>query len=438
MVVMKTILDSFSRCLGSHHNPNPNQDPNQSSPPVRHIHIRGNGNGNGSTDSREGERLGLKPEQTNSQTHAQTQTQTGACCEIPLHVDYRGTYSNSEQDREDGNFLAQARKKASAARRHRKLNTSDSSISRKASLEKARKKSNKRKLDIFRKPPERTSSFSKLLGSNSAIPQMLCFANPIFDSAEEERNFVREEDYTVDEETIASTLYFDARYEHVVERKRPVPLFREFRVPFSDTNDDILRIYNEGSHQSIKNVYCDPHQPPPPPNHHMNTNIYTNTIMNRGGDVNTSMMDDTSSSEGSGSVHQNSPSASFAERPQQLIEVAASPPFPIAAGCMEVRVPSPLPMSMCHKSRYELGVIESLDLFDADDMPPSLKLMSKSSNSTALTFVGSSKSNISLSPGHGVRYKDHPVDHDRNIGAEEGSRVEDWVRLRGNDEDFQR
>lgn len=404
MVVMKTILDSFSRCLGS----TAYDDPNQPSPP-------NSARGNGSSESNpaslplnpiDAEATGRDPDQRNNQIH---------CCSVPL--EYRGAFRTSEQEREDGNFLAHARKKASAVRRHRKITSSSSSISHKASLEKARKKSNKRKLDIFRKPQEPNSSFSKLLENNSAIPQMLCFANPIFDSADDDLKLFRD-DYTVDEETIASTLYFDARYEHVVEKKEPMPLYQEFSVPLGEGDNNILQIYNKGSHQSIKDVYCDPNLPPPPPPTSSNANKCTKVNV---GVFDTSMMDDTSSNE-SGS----SPS-SFGE--QDLVEVAASPPQPIPAGCMDM--PSPPPM--CNKSRYELGVIESLDLYDGDDMP-GLKLMSKSSNSTALTYVCSSKSNVSLSPGHGVRYKAHPSD--QTNGEDEEGQHEGWVRVNGNTENI--
>jgi len=303
-------------------------------------------------------------------------------------------------------------------------------------MEKARKKSNKRKLDIFRKPPERNpSSFSKLLGSNSTIPQMLCFANPIFDSSDDDLKLFRD-DYTVDEETIASTLYFDARYEHVVQNKKPVPLYQEFSVPFSESNDDIIKIYNMGSHQSIRNVYCDSEQPPPPPdkpssNEFLARNADEDVKVNVStqadtGALDTSMIDDTSSGEDDESVD-SAASSMFGTMRETLVEVAASPEPPRGATCMGV--PSPPPM--CMKSEYELGVIEKL--FDEDDMPPSLKLMSKNSSSTALTYVCSSKSNVSGSgsPGHGISYKTHspgPI-----LNADEDSQLQDWVRVKDDD-----
>lgn len=391
MVVVKSILDSFSRCLGSQH-----QDPTNGSSSSN----RPNGVNGSTSASPDAARLGLNIGEIEESGNA-----SSACCELPL--DYQGVALDSDQEREDGNFLAHARKKASAARRHRRLSKSSSTISRKANMEKARKKSNKRKLDIFRNVPQTSSSFSKLLGSNSAIPQMLCFANPIFDSADDDLKLYRD-DFTVDEETIASTLYFDARYEHVVETRQPLPLYREFSVPCSETNDDIIQIYNNGTHQSIKSVYCSTKKPPPPPKN-----------------ANTSMMDSSSSSENSSSFEQDCMITNNHEMLNaKEFNIAESPSTPTSTSCMEVPTP---PMRMC-QGRNETQAIESLDLFRGDDASPNLKLRSKSSNSTAaLTYVCSSRSNASLSPGHGVRYKPHPTDH--FLAAEKIRQPNDWVNM---------
>ena len=229
---------------------------------------------------------------------------------------------------------------------------------------------------------------------------MLCFANPIFDSADNDLKLYRD-DYTVDEETIASTAYFDAKYEHVVENRSPTPLYPEFTVPNSESHDDIIQIFNTGSHKTITNIYCSNNKPPPPPIHKADT----------------SMMDDTSSEESSSDdqLRQQHYSSVFGEKSFQYFQEEhfrdAKRSSMMSAACIDA-MPSP---PVC-TSRHELEVIEDLnleviedtDLFEADDLPPGLKLMSKSSNSTAaLTPVCSSKSNVSLSPKQG-RFRSAP------------------------------
>ena len=56
-----------------------------------------------------------------------------------------------------------------------------------------------------------------------------------------------------DDETVASTLYWDAKYSHVVEKRPPLRLSSSFRV---DENDDLLHIFQSGSHKSTKSIYC--------------------------------------------------------------------------------------------------------------------------------------------------------------------------------------
>jgi hypothetical protein len=286
-----------------------------------------------------------------------------ACCGVPLQ-DYHEHMADI--DRSHAVFLAQARKKAAASNRRSKskLATSSSTDSRKSSLEKARRKSYKRKQDIFRKSTESSSSssFSNFFLGNAAFPQVLCFANPIFDSEDNEQKLREGDDLTVDDETITSTLYFDARYEHLEENQQPIPLYHEFRVMQTGSDHDIINIFYGHSHKTISSVYCE--KPPPPPG------------------PTSSVMDDTSSSEESSdeSTHRLFYQRTF------LVEQADETQN---ASC----IPSP---PMC-RSRNELGVIE--DIIRRDDLPPGLKLISKSSNSSAaLTPACSSKSNTSQSP----------------------------------------
>ena len=367
MVIMKAIIDSFSRCLGSQYRQNapaPGTQPDTrrvgpssatSALPLGTSRDRlspGPGHENGTT-TETGTATGTDQE-TNSYMHeSRNSLNRASCYEIPLG--YQG--DDLDPDRENADILASARKKAAATRRHYK---SPNATTRMSSFEKARHESIRRKLDIFRKSPEKHYSFSTFLGPNSALPQMLCFANPIFDSTDDDAKFNPENnDFTTDEETIASTVYFDAKHEHLTERCQPIPLMPEFSVPHSDSNDDIIQIFNNGTHKTVKAIfYGQPNSLPP--------------------DASTSMMDDTSScSESSQAI------MSFSE--QQFLEehVDCSP---VIASC----IPYP---PMC-RSRNELDTVE--EMMKANEHPPGLKLMSKSSNSTVLlTPVNSSKS---LSP----------------------------------------
>jgi len=366
MVVLKSIIESFSRCLGTNHE---------------------QGGGDALSASRAAspstlplgasrERLGLAFDDPDSQPDGLPK---GACCsQLPL--DYNSSArQEADRDHDHDHFLAQARKKANTARRHRQSSSatspaallpSSSSMSRRASLEKARHKSNKRKLDIFRKVAK-PSSFSKFIGQ-SAFPQILCFANPVYDSIDDDLDLYRDDYAGGDDETMASTTYFDAKYEHVVENRQPTPLFREFSVGTDSAgtaNDDIIQIFNSGSHKTIQSIYYQ--NPPPPP------------------DVNTSMMDDTSSSDDC--TDDDEEFAEFGKNPFHNYTFHDAPPTTLTASCMPTH-------EMC-KSRNELGVIEDLLAQKSYEVPPRLKLMSKSSNSSAaLTPVCSSKS---LSPKRG-------------------------------------
>jgi hypothetical protein len=187
---------------------------------------------------------------------------------------------------------------------------------------------------------------------------MLCFANPIVDSESGDTKLQQGDDFTVDDETITSTLYFDAKYEHLVENQQPIPLYSEFSIMYGES-DDIMQMFYSQENKKMRSVSLG--HPPPPPG------------------PPSSVMDDTSSSEGSSD---DSDRVLF-YKPKFLEEQLDDTPN---ASCM----PSP---PMC-KSRNELDVIE--DLMRRGDAPPGLKLISKSSNSSAaLTQVCSSRSNSS-------------------------------------------
>jgi len=254
MNVMKLILDSFSSgaaCFGSTNyegrpvgkgNDNCGSRPSTSSPPTLPMDVSSEDSG-----------LVLLNDQDSQQDDFLLKG--GCCSELPQQYKSAMLLPESERDR-SAHFLAQASKKIAVASRS---SVSPSPYMREVSYEKARHKSNRRKMEIFRKE-QKPYSFSTFLE-----PHLLCFANPVFDSVDDDTKLYRD-DYAADEETIDSTTYFDAKYEHVVEVQHPIPLFMEFSVPCdSACNDNLIHIFNTGSHQttSQSTYWQDP--PPPPP-----------------------------------------------------------------------------------------------------------------------------------------------------------------------------
>lgn len=104
---------------------------------------------------------------------------------------------------------------------------------------------------------------SRFLSNHEGIAKSLCFANPVRDSvelAEEEarlRNANTMGDNTLNtcEDTITSTLYFDAKYSHVVENRPPMPLFNQFKVDTEPGQEDALsQIVATQSHSSLNMI----------------------------------------------------------------------------------------------------------------------------------------------------------------------------------------
>mmetsp|Transcript_15518 Transcript_15518/g.29273 ORF Transcript_15518/g.29273 Transcript_15518/m.29273 type:complete len:379 (+) Transcript_15518:436-1572(+) len=346
---MRSIIDSFSRCLGTNHQ----RDSAASSNDTRRRRSINSSLPKGA--SAEDQDLAYIHQGV---TSISPNTHSSACCGLPLQ-DYQENMMDI--DRSHAALLAHARRKATSSSNRRSKSKPDgsSSASRRSSLEKARRKSYKRKQDIFRRMPEPDSTFSNFFMSTTPFPQILCFANPIVDSVDGDSQLQRADDFTVDDETITSTLYFDARYEHLVENQQPIPLYQEFSIMKTESDNDIMQMFYRQSNKSIQSVSFG--DPPPPP------------------EQTASVMDDTSSSEGSSD---ESDRALFYQ-PKFLEDQLDDTPN---ASCM----PSP---TMC-KSRNELDVIE--DLMKRGDAPPGLRLISRSSNSsTAITPVCSSKSNNS-------------------------------------------
>jgi hypothetical protein len=140
-----------------------------------------------------------------------------------------------------------------------------------------RRTSSSRKSDIFRSrapTPElpsqaRSSNTSaatliQLFGSNgeALVQRALCFATPI-DEDNEENELLQDKavqscDNTLntntDDHTVTSTLYFDNKYQHVVENRPPMPLFETFRVPHTDHRNELVKIVETDSHNSLNMI----------------------------------------------------------------------------------------------------------------------------------------------------------------------------------------
>ncbi len=405
MVVFTALLDSFSRCLGTNHLDTQVHSPNDKA-----------------DISKPAERLSARAIALNSNADAndnisqdQKHSAVNANIDLPdlgsdlhhhsMHKRSQSASSfaseSSSDDRQQAQTLSKAKLRASSSsisrnRRTSVLSKSSSSLSHKASLEKARTRSNKRKLDIFRNV-EQPSAFSKFLGGGSQVGgftggAMLCFANPIFDSTDDDMRILRRreniDDAAADEETITSTLYFDAKYEHIVEDRQPMPLYRDYLVVQNNSSDEIMQMYQSGENKRIRSIYRG--HPPPPPN-------VSSTSM-----VDATSSDEETDEEDDHSEHDNLAKTFFSEEDCNNVTfdmVGDTSP----SSCLTI--PSP---PTCGP-RKKLVEHHSANM-------PDLKLLSRSSNSltATLTPIGSSRStSASLSPkpnGHKV-YSDYDPQH---------------------------
>lgn len=144
--------------------------------------------------------------------------------------------SNSGNGLTEAETLALARKEAQQKNSQKLISSS--------SLDRSRNRSNKRKADIFRTKPSVEDDRPR-----KPMPYhgFLCFANPI--QSEEGNAQVEDQD---GDETVASTIYFDAKYEHIIQTKPPMPLYMEYSVPVSEErNNEIAQIVENGTHKSI-------------------------------------------------------------------------------------------------------------------------------------------------------------------------------------------
>jgi len=177
-----------------------------------------------------------------------------------------------------------------------------------------------------------------------------------------------------DEETVASTLYFDAKYAHVVEKQPPFGLFPGFRV---EVGGNLLDIYQSGSHKTITSITC-------PSN---STGGFPSPPMDKKESRMESMADETSDEEDSDEGEESRTSTEDVR---------------VMNGQKSRSAPS-----LYHPQ--DLDVISvfgrSKDRNDTMDMR-NLKLMSNSSQSTAaLTPVCSSRSHASMSTVPEGRYR---------------------------------
>ena len=323
------------------------------------------------------------------------QRQARKCCsQLPVQ-------SISEDLREAGDALAQARRQASAPSRRKKSSRttltqsgpppSDASTKRRSSIKKARSKSNKRKHDIFRplvEEKEDTRNFaSRFIDNNFRSGNaILCFASPILDEDEAHCLSLRRSSPSMlaDDDTVTSTLYFDAKYEHVVQNQAPIPIYSEFSVPLNDTKDSIWKIYVSGSHKTIKSINC-----------HQNKSLALGTerqsIVDLSSSASTSDHSETSAAE-SGIQHTDSQTCESKQSSKQSKNTTTSS-LSAAASVVLASIPSP---PLCNNRNGGLATISDWGK-DYDQ-----KLRSKSTSSTtALTPVCSIRSNTSLSPKMG-------------------------------------
>jgi hypothetical protein len=100
------------------------------------------------------------------------------------------------------------------------------------------------------------TDFSRLLNPSLA----LCFATPVRGTEEEPEEMdmksVDNSDTatlnTNGEDTITSTLYFDAKYAHIQESRPPMPLFNQFKI--GQAKDEIRTIMATDSHSSLRMI----------------------------------------------------------------------------------------------------------------------------------------------------------------------------------------
>lgn len=114
-----------------------------------------------------------------------------------------------------------------------------------------------RKNDIFRSRSVPNPSFASRLLGHDGFAKALCFANPVHDCSNGGQGITKADSYganTVNtaEDTLTSTVCFEAKHSHLVETRPPMPLFDRYKVECDETQDNaLIGIVNSGSHHSI-------------------------------------------------------------------------------------------------------------------------------------------------------------------------------------------
>ena len=87
----------------------------------------------------------------------------------------------------------------------------------------------------------------------------LCFATPVRGASEEVVAAAQEADMqsetgtlNTNEDTIASTVYFEKKYSHITETRPPMPLFNQFKI--GNKKDEIRNVMNSDSHSSVNMI----------------------------------------------------------------------------------------------------------------------------------------------------------------------------------------
>jgi hypothetical protein len=306
------------------------------------------------------------------------------------------------------------------------LSSSSSSNSQSDALRKAREKSSKRKLDIFRTEPipkrsTSTSSFaSRLLGSESSFHTgaILCFANPIFDSDDNndnDRRLYRSDNDRDGEETVTSTLFFDTKYEHVVENLPLMPLFQDQVLRLDEHHTDgIVKLFESGCiKHEIKSIVCGKKDPSP-------------LLLSTGGQARVgskSMADSTSevddddcgNDQGYQQQHHHHDTITSSSAPNNHIQprhyraqsYKSDDGFVSLSASMQIPPPPPPPkISFTHppsspssgNMKEELEVISDCGDRERHSISPSLKLMNNPTSSTQALTPTNSSSDAHISP----------------------------------------
>lgn len=437
MVVMQILFDSLSRCFGipldpndphSHHHTNHHQR-HQSS---NNIGSQPLGASKSRSQSRDQHQVQDQTPHNSQQAQnelSQNGQSTGSSKDAKYHdsqwdVTQQGStccYSSTANPLEDEQVPAKGFKREMFSRaqmqalngRQRHRSSTSSSSSQKDVMRKARKESTKRKLDIFRsdqchKKSTSSSSFARLLGTDSSFPSgaaILCFANPIFDSEDDDLRIYRDDNDRDGEDTINSTLYFDAKYEHVIENRPPMPLYQEQSIMFESNSDEIIKLFESGCiKHEIKSIYCHKNAAMP--------NLQQQPVPLAQLKPGPRSMADSFSDAEDGFV-EKSRHDMYVKNTQltqnQQRQYKTYPEF-VASSSRVSSIPSPPSVT---KSRQELDVIsdwvfsknqsgeegkQESEPPQSEASPPSLKLMNNSSLSTQALTPTNSASDTHLSP----------------------------------------